>query len=123
MERAGDVNEPQTRMGAGHPDRIRSLADSAEAAAAGLEDAKSALEQEEQQTEQLRQKVSHQESELERLQGELRSLEAHAAEERGARQAQIQREEALRSAVEDARREQEAGLSAPPCAEKSGLAS
>ena len=28
--------------------------------------------------------------------------------------------QALRSAVEDARREQEAGLSAPPCAEKSG---
>jgi len=92
----------------GHPDRIQSLRESAEGAAEGLQVAQDALLQEEQETETLRKKVLQEEEVLQELQGRLREVEAQSLRERQLRSNQMQREEALRSAVEAARADQEA---------------
>lgn len=92
----------------GHPDRIKSLRESAEGAAEGLQVAQDALLQEQQETETLRKKVLQEEEALQELQGRLQEVEAQSLRERQLRCNQMRREEALRSAVEAARADQEA---------------
>lgn len=92
----------------GHPDRIKSLRESAEGAAEGLQVAQDALLQEQQETETLRKKVLQEEEALQELQGRRQEVEAQSLRERQLRCNQMRREEALRSAVEAARADQEA---------------
>jgi len=108
LQRTAGLQRELMEATTGHPDRIKSLMDSAEGAAEGLKSAQEALQQEQEETESLRQKVLKDEGTLEGLRGQVQTLEEQSHRERQLRVCHMRREEALRSAIEAARAQQEA---------------
>jgi len=98
-QRCSGLEQELMEATGGHPERIRSLGESAAAASEGLEEAKEALAEEEQQTRALRRAVESSEEAVAKLRGQFHDLEAACGAASAGRGALRRREEGLRQSL------------------------